>query len=249
MSERIQKVLSRAGLASRREGERLLEAGRVTVNGRVVTRLGTRVEPRDRLALDGKPVRLRRPTYLLMYKPRGCITTMSDPQGRPSVRDLLPEQGPRVFPVGRLDYASEGLLLFTNDGELAQALMHPSSRIAKVYQVKVRGVPGGQALARLRQPFRLAGRRTRPATVHLMRAGNNAILEIVLTEGRKNQIREMCWRIGHPVMRLRRIAVGPLKDETLGSGACRPLTAGEVEALRALALGEHVHERRAGEAG
>ena len=232
MSERIQKILSRAGIASRREGERLLRAGRVTVNGRVISRLGSRVEVGDQLALDGRVVRIGRPVYLLMYKPRDCVTTLSDPQGRPTVRDRLPPLDVRVFPVGRLDYASEGLLLFTNDGGLAQALLHPASHVPRTYLAKVRGVPDGVALRRLRQPFRIDGRLTRPAGVRLVRAGHHGVVEITLTEGVKNQIREMFWRVEHPVLRLRRVAIGPLRDRSLAAGDCRHLAPGEVVLLK-----------------
>lgn len=234
MSERIQKVLSRAGVASRREGERLLTAGRITVNGHVITRLGTRIEPGDHLALDGRRVQVGRATYLLMYKPRSCVTTLADPQNRPTVRDLLPPMDVRVFPVGRLDYASEGLLLFTNDGDLAQALLRPANLVPKVYSAKVRGVPDAPALKRLRQPFEIDGRRTRPAGVRLLRTGRHAVLEVTLIEGVKNQIREMFWRVKHPILRLRRIAIGPLRDPALAAGACRHLTTEEVAALRAI---------------
>jgi len=148
MKERIQKALSHAGIASRREAERLLADGRIQVNGEVVTAPGTCVEPEDRIEVDGKPVtRHREPVYLLMYKPRGCVTTMSDPLGRPTVAEYLPPGSRRLFPVGRLDYNSEGLLLFTDDGDLAQALMRPGSGVPKIYQVKVCGRPDGQACA------------------------------------------------------------------------------------------------------
>ncbi|MFQ5718921.1 MAG: pseudouridine synthase [Acidobacteriota bacterium] len=233
MTERIQKVLSHAGVVSRREGERLLTAGRITVNGRVVTRLGTRIRPQDQLAVDGQSVRRIAPTYLLMYKPRNVVTTLSDPEGRATVGDLLPRLDVRVFPVGRLDYASEGLLLFTNDGALAQALLRPATHVPKIYSVKVRGLPDPGSLRRLRQPFRLAGRRTRPAAVRLVRGGPRSVVEVTLVEGVKNQIREMFWRVGHPVLRLRRIAIGPLRDAGLASGSCRHLTAEEVTALGA----------------
>jgi 23S rRNA pseudouridine2605 synthase len=233
VKERVQKLLSRAGVASRREAERLLAAGRIRVNGRVVTEPGTQVEPTDRVEVDGAPIRCSgHSTYLLMYKPRGCVTTMSDPQGRPTVADFLPRKTPRLFPVGRLDYDSEGLLLFTNDGELAQALMRPGSSVPKTYQVKVRGRPDPEALERLRQPFRIGGRLTRPARVEIQLQRRHTVLTITLTEGRKNQVREMCHKIQHPVMRLRRVGYGPLRDPFLRPGQTRELRAAEVEALR-----------------
>ena len=231
--ERIQKVLSHAGVASRREAERLLADGRIRVNGEVVRRLGTRVGPGDRLEVDGR--RVRAPTsfhYLLMNKPRQAMTTRSDPQGRRTVMDLLPPLPVRVFPVGRLDYASEGLLLFTNDGDLAQALMRPAGHVTKTYRVKVRGLPEATTLERLRRPFRLEGRPTQPAEVRLLRADRNAQLAISIAEGRRNQVREMLRRVGHPVMRLKRIAYGPISDDRLRSGAVRSLRPSEVERLR-----------------
>jgi 23S rRNA pseudouridine2605 synthase len=167
-----------------------------------------------------------------MYKPRGCVTSMSDPQGRPTVAEFLPAGSRRLFPVGRLDYDTEGLLLFTNDGALAQALMRPGSGVPKVYQVKVRGRPDGSALARLCQPFRIGGRPTRPVRVDLQHQRRHTVLTITLTEGRKNQVREMCQRIRHPVMRLRRIGYGPLRDPSLRPGQSRRLKPDEVEALR-----------------
>jgi pseudouridine synthase len=233
MTERIQKVLSHSGIAPRREAERLLADGRVRVNGEVVTVPGTCVEPEDCIEVDGQPVRRHRePIYLLLYKPRGCVTTMSDPLGRPTVAEYLPAGTGRLFPVGRLDYNSEGLLLFTNDGDLAQALMRPDSLVPKVYQVKVRGRPDGRTLERLRQPFRIGGRLTRPAEVNLRVQRRHTVLTITLTEGRKNQVREMCKRIQHPVMRLRRIAYGPLRDLSLRPGQARRLNRAEVEALK-----------------
>jgi pseudouridine synthase len=233
VKERIQKVLSHAGVASRREGERLLAAGRIRVNGVVVMEPGTKVDADDRIEVDGNLVRLdREPRYLLMYKPRGCVTTLSDPEGRPTVMAHLPTAGPRVFPVGRLDYDTEGLLLFTNDGDLAQALMRPRQGVAKVYQAKVQGLLEPATLARLRRPFRLDGRPTRPARVEVLYQRRHTVLQITLTEGRRNQVRELCRRVGHPVMRLRRVAYGPLYDPSLRPGQTRPLQPAEVMALR-----------------
>lgn len=231
--ERIQKVLSHAGIASRREGERLLQAGRIRVNGTVVTELGLRVSPADRIEVDGQPVaRGRRPLYVLLYKPRACVTTLSDPQGRTTVADFLPDSDVRVFPVGRLDYDSEGLLLFTNDGELAQALMRPESHVPKTYLVKARGQLDSRALARLRRPFFIDGRQTLPAQVEVQHRNRHSVLRITLMEGRKHQIREMCQRVDHPVLRLRRISYGPLKDPTLRPGQTRPLSREEVLLLK-----------------
>lgn len=232
--ERIQKVLSHAGVASRREGERLMEEGRIKVNGTVVRQPGLRVTPQDHIQVDGRPVdQGQRPRHLLMYKPRGCVTTLSDPQGRPTVADCLPPGQMRIFPVGRLDYDSEGLLVFTNDGELAQALMRPQSHLPKTYLTKVRGRLESAALARLRRPFELDGRLTRPAAVEIEhRAARHTTLRITLTEGRKHQVREMCRRVDHPVLRLRRVTYGPLHDPSLRPGQTRPLSSEEVHALR-----------------
>lgn len=231
--ERIQKVLSHAGVASRREGERMLQAGRITVNGKVVQELGCQVTASDRIEVDGQPViRGRRPQYLLMYKPRSCVTTLSDPEGRPTVADFLPAGNIQLFPVGRLDYGSEGLLLFTNDGELAQALMRPATHVPKTYLVKMSGQMSPESLSRLRQPFRLEGRMTRPAQVDIQHRNRHTVAHITLTEGRKHQIREMCQRVGHPVLRLRRITYGPLHDPQLRPGQTRPLTFEEVTALK-----------------
>ena len=227
--QRIQKVLSHAGVASRREGERLLQAGRIRVNGTVVTELGLRVSPADRIEVDGQPVaRGRRPLYVLMYKPRGCVTTLADPQARVTVADFLPDTGVKLFPVGRLDYDSEGLLLFTNDGELSQALMRPETHVPKTYLVKVRGQVDSRALARLRRPFHIEGRNTLPAQAEVQHRNRHTVLRIILIEGRKHQIREMCRRIDHPVLRLRRVTYGPLKDPALRPGQTRHLTREEV---------------------
>ncbi|MFQ5669782.1 MAG: pseudouridine synthase [Acidobacteriota bacterium] len=246
MSLRIQKFLSHAGVASRRESERLLAAGRIRVNGRVVREPGTKVFPDETVEVDGRLVNPSSPPiYLLMYKPRGCVTTMSDPKGRQTVVSFLPAQGPRIFPVGRLDYNSEGLLLFTNDGEMAQALMHPAGKVPKLYLIKVRGLPTPGSLQRLRQPFRLGGRRTRPARVQIRSQHRNAVLTVELSEGRCNQIREMFHRVNHPVMRLRRIAYGPLCAPSLRAGETRHLTLAEVQALRD-AVGRQEHHLLAG---
>ncbi|MCZ6601130.1 MAG: pseudouridine synthase [Acidobacteria bacterium] len=231
--QRIQKVLSHAGVASRREGERLLQAGRIRVNGTVVTELGLRVSPADRIEVDGQPVaRGRRPLYVLMYKPRGCVTTLSDPQGRTTVADFLPDSDVQLFPVGRLDYDSEGLLLFTNDGELAHSLMRPETHVPKTYLVKVRGQVDARALARLRRPFHIEGRHTLPAQAEVQHRNRHTVLRIILMEGRRHQIREMCRRIDHPVLRLRRVSYGPLKDPGLRPGQTRHLSREEVLLLK-----------------
>ncbi|MFQ5766831.1 MAG: pseudouridine synthase [Acidobacteriota bacterium] len=242
MNERLQKLLSRAGILSRRRCEALMAEGRIRVNGQVVRTPGTKASRSDHILIDGRPVPLNRaPDYLLMYKPRGCMTTLSDPEGRTTVCDYLPPVGRHLFPVGRLDYASEGLLLFTNDGELAQSLMRPSHGVPRLYLVKVKGIPGPHHLQQLRRPFRLQGRLTRPAQIEVRSAHRNAVLEVTLTEGKKHHIREMFRRVGHPVIRLRRIAYGPIRDRALRPGRTRLLTSQEVRALRA-SVSDLAHE-------
>lgn len=242
MSDRLNLALARAGVASRRAADRLIVEGRVTVNGRVVRILGSRVEPgRDRIEVDGRRIGAppARHTYLMLHKPRGCVTTMRDPEGRPTVHSLLRGVAARVFPVGRLDYHSEGLLLLTDDGELARALMHPSTGVTKTYRAKVRGVPPPEALARLARGIRVDGRPTRPATVELIRrTGTTAWVELVLQEGRKRQVRRMLEAVGHPVQRLRRTRYDGLDLGTLPPGRFRPLTAREVASLRRSARSE-----------
>jgi len=234
MKERLQKALARAGVASRRAAEDLIREGRVDVNGKTVTRLGTSVDPSlDAIRVDGKPI--RKPAaevYLMLNKPRGYVTTLRDPQGRPTVLDLLPSRAARVFPVGRLDYQTEGLLLLTNDGELAAALMHPRHGVEKTYLAKVRGNPESAELERLTEGVVLDGRRTLPARARVVRRAPNAWLQVGIREGRKHQVRRMLASIGHPVMKLKRVAYGGLTLGRLPVGAYRTLTTPELAALR-----------------
>jgi pseudouridine synthase len=233
--ERLQKVLAAAGVCSRRAAERLIEAGRVRVNGSVVTRLGTRVDPAgDSIEVDGKPIgsRPERRTYVALHKPRGYVTTLSDPEGRPSVADLITNVGARVFPVGRLDFQSEGLLLVTDDGELARDLMHPGTGVGKTYAVKVRGRPEATALSRLARGIRLDGRLTLPARLHLVKPGANSWLEVTVVEGRKHLVRRMLRSVGHPVVRLRRIRYDGIRLGRLAPGEWRHLSDAEVTRLR-----------------
>lgn len=243
--ERLQKVLSRAGIASRRAAEELIRDGRVTIGDRVAV-LGDRVEPRGRgtetVRVDGEPVaQTAAALYVLLNKPTGHVTTRSDPQGRPTVMDLLPERWHgRLKPVGRLDYRTEGLLLLTDDGDLANRLTHPRFGCSKRYLIKVRGFPGREALERLGRGMFIAGRRTapaRPRQVRTRRGGRSARSsswwELELREGKTRQIREMFFRVGHPVQRLRRVAIGRLEDAGLRSGNWRELSPGEVTLLRA----------------
>ena len=238
--ERLQKILSAAGVASRRLSESLIQQGRVSVNGTVVTELGTKADPaRDDVRVDGRRVRVEsRRRYILLNKPRGYVTTRSDPQGRRTVMDLLTGVREYVYPVGRLDYDSEGLLLLTNDGELAARLMHPSHDVERVYEARVRGVPDARAVDRLARGITLDGRRTAPARVGTPEPRTSAtgvsqaMIEIALHEGRKHQVRRMFEAVGHPVVRLRRIRIGPIGDESLTTGHYRDLTARELATLR-----------------
>jgi 23S rRNA pseudouridine2605 synthase len=237
---RLQKVLSAAGVASRRTAETLITQGRVSVNGAVVTELGTKADPdSDDIRVDGRRVKKpQRPRYLLMYKPRGYITSRSDPEQRPTVIDLLAKGGVReyVYPVGRLDFDSEGLLLLTSDGELASRLTHPRHEVEREYEVRVRGVPDAHALSRLMRGVTIEGRRTAPARVTVTRViegerGPQAMLSFVIHEGRNRQVRNMCEAVGHPVVRLRRVRIGPIVDDHIRPGEFRDLTSKEVAAL------------------
>ncbi len=241
--ERVQKVLSRAGIASRRKAEDLIRSGRVTVNGEVCT-LGVRVDPeRDWVKVDGRTVlRPRAHHTILLNKPSGYLTTVSDPEGRKTVLDLVPPRFRRgLFPVGRLDLQTEGVLLLTTDGELAEKVTHPRHGCTKTYRVKVRGIPADSVLTRLRAGIVLDRKRTAPIELAAWRQArtrgkrqltNNSWWTVVLGEGRNRQIREMFDRVGHPVLKLKRIAVGPISATGLPVGACRELEAEEVAALR-----------------
>jgi pseudouridine synthase len=241
MAERLQKILSAAGIASRRTAETLIAQGRVTVNGRTVTEPGTKASLEDDdIRVDDRRVKgVQRRRYILLYKPRGYITTRSDPERRPTVIDLLVKGGVReyVYPVGRLDYDSEGLLVLTSDGELAALLTHPRHGIEREYEVRVRGVPDQHDLDRLSRGISLEGRRTAPAVVELTKVidaekGQQALLSFVIREGRNRQVRNMCDAIGHPVVRLRRKRIGPITDEHIRPGEFRDLTPREVAMLR-----------------
>ena len=235
---RLQKLIAAAGVASRRAAESLMREGRVTVNGAVVSTPGARADPAaDDVRVDGRRLGAGRRRYLLLNKPRGVVTTRDDPERRRTVMHLLSGVRESVYPVGRLDYDSEGLLLLTNDGELAARLTHPRHRVERVYEARVRGVPDAAALKRLAGGVVVGGRRTLPATASLVsagrgRAGDQSLIRIGVAEGRKRQIRYMCESVGHPVVRLRRVAIGPIRDRTLRPGQFRDLTPGEVAALR-----------------
>jgi 23S rRNA pseudouridine2605 synthase len=228
--ERLQKVLARAGVASRRACEELIVEGRITVNG-AVAELGRRIDVSvDIVELDGAPLALDPGlVHYLLNKPIGVLTTASDPHGRPTVIDLVPAD-PRVFPVGRLDADTEGLLLMTNDGELAHRLTHPSFGVDKEYLAEVQGVPGPDALRRLRQGVELDDGMTAPAVVGVV---GPSVLRIVIHEGRNRQVRRMCEAVGHPVRRLVRTRIGPVTDSRLRPGRWRPLETDELRALAA----------------
>ena len=232
--ERLQKILSQAGIASRRASEQLMLEGRVSVNGATVLELGTKADAsRDDIRVDGRRIKIpERHLYLLLNKPRGYVTTRSDPQKRPTVIDLLVGVREYVYPVGRLDYDSEGLLILTNDGDLAARLTHPRHGVARVYEASVLGVPDEHDMKRLAKGVTIDGQRTGPAEV--MSLGPSR-LRITVREGRNRQVRKMCDAIGHPVNELRRVAIGPLRDARLKVGKWRALTAHEVERLRAAA--------------
>ncbi|MGE5357942.1 MAG: pseudouridine synthase [Bacteroidales bacterium] len=235
--ERLQKILSAAGVASRRAAEKLIVEGRVSVNGATVTELGSRADPQvDDIRVDGRRIAKPRRRYIALYKPRGYVSTRSDPEHRPTVIELVGGED-YLYPVGRLDYDSEGLLLLTNDGELAERLTHPRYGVEREYEARVRGVPEPNDIRRLEQGVIVEGRRTAPAKVHLVETGrgargDQAVLSVVLHEGRTRQVRNMCDAVGHPVVRLRRVRVGPILIEGLKPGTFRELSAAEVAALQ-----------------
>ena len=244
------KIPSPLRVASRRRAEALIQSGLVAVNGQVITELGFKVEPgRDRVTVDGRVVSpAAERIYLMLNKPKGYITSNRDPHGRQTVLDLLPVGLPRVFPVGRLDYNTTGLLLLTNDGELAFALAHPSHEVLKIYRAKVKGVPDQVALEKLRTGVRLEDGLTLPAEVDIIEAkAGNAILSIGLREGRKRQVRRMCQAVGYPVLELTRVALGPLELGDLPRGDYRRLTAAEIKALEEVAQPVRKREEGKGE--
>lgn len=236
--ERLQKVMAQAGIASRRHAEQMILDGRVQVNGEKVVTLGTKVLPADRILVDGREINSIRETYsyYLLHKPAGYITSAKDPQGRRTVMDLLLKVKQRVYPVGRLDYDTSGLLVLTNDGELAHRLMHPSFGVEKTYQVEVEGTVPPQALLRLERGIELEDGKTTPAQVQVIsRKGQGSLqrLEITIHEGRNRQVRRMFEAIGYPVVTLKRIRFGPLQLEAdLNLGKYRSLTDQEVTQLR-----------------
>jgi len=239
-AERLQKIIAAAGIASRRGAEELIRNGLVTVNGHKITELGSKADPaQDHIRVKGKLLRgPERRIYLLMNKPKGCVTTLRDPENRPTVIDLLPRVGARVYPVGRLDYSSEGLLVLTNDGELASRLMKAGS-VPKTYLVKVAGSPTETALARLREGISIPSERgkrvkTAPAKIRLLHPAANPWYEVTLIEGKNRQIRRMFEEIGHHVEKIKRVRYGPLELD-VHPGKFRYLTAQEVARLKSAA--------------
>ena len=234
-AERLQKILSKAGITSRRKAEELILQGRVSVNGRVVKELGAKaVLGKDDICLDGEAIKPEAEKVVVaLFKPRNCVTTLHDPQGRATVADLVKGISVRVYPVGRLDYDAEGLLLLTNDGDLAHRLQHPRYKVAKTYLVKIRGRPPEEALTQLQQGIRLEDVITAPAELHVLEDDNKATwLTLTLREGRNHQVKRMCAAVGCPVLKLRRTQIGPIDLGNLQPGRSRTLRAREVRALR-----------------
>ena len=227
MEERLQKILARAGFSSRRGAEELIRQGKVTIDGQVVTEMGVRVDPDlHRIECNGLPVNQEEEkVYIMLNKPTGYLSTLSDPQGRPIVTDLLEDVSARVFPVGRLDFDTEGMLLLSNDGELSQQILHPSFEINKTYIATVSGNPSRKKLAELERGIELEGRRTWPARIKVLSAGpKKTTIEIIIHEGRKRQVRKMFAAIGHRVVALERVAYGGLRLGDLPRGRYRFLT-------------------------
>lgn len=236
--ERLQKVIAHAGFASRRKAEQLILEGKVKVNGEVVTELGVKVSSSDRIEVEGIPVEKEEPVYFLLYKPTGVISSVKDDKGRKAVTDFIPEVKQRVYPVGRLDYDTSGLLLLTNDGEFANLLMHPRNEIEKVYVAKVKGIPLREQLKTLEKGIKLEDGKTAPAKVKIIsidKRKQTAIVELTIHEGRNRQVRRMLEAIGHPVIKLKRERYAFLTLKGMKAGEVRELTPHEVKQLRFMA--------------
>jgi 23S rRNA pseudouridine2605 synthase len=232
MMERLQKILSRAGIASRRGAEKVLAERRITVNGETVTELGTKADvEKDDIRVDGVRIRPpKTPVYLLLNKPIGAVATRHDPEGRRTVMDLVPPVA-GLFPVGRLDVTTEGLILLTNDGAFGERISHPRYEVPRVYRAKVRGVPDAGTLARLTEGVRVEGDLLRADRVRVIDADNNAWVEVTLHEGKKHEVRRLLEAVGHPVSKLKRVAIGPVTDRGLEPGHYRHLTPEEIKGL------------------
>jgi 23S rRNA pseudouridine2605 synthase len=250
--ERLQKIIAHAGFASRREAETMIREGRVTVNGRVAE-LGSKADPaRDHVKVDGKLITRAEPhRYILLYKPKEVMTTVEDPQGRKTVIQLVKGVRERIYPIGRLDFHSEGLILLTNDGDLAFKVSHPKHGSVKTYHVKVRGVPEDRLVDKLQRGITIDGKRTLPCEISRMKTTGrnddegNSWFEVLLREGRTQQIRKMFQAVGHPVSKLRRVAIGPISDPKLTPGDWRELTPREVKMLGSMQEPAKVKPRRA----
>ncbi len=234
MEERIQKIIAQMGIASRRKAEEMIAEGRVTVNGKIAL-IGEKAElSKDHIKVDGKLLIRREPkVYLMFNKPKNVVTSLADPQGRPTIKDYLKGIRYRVFPVGRLDFDSEGLLFLTNDGDFTNAVLHPSRKIPKTYMVKVKGIIDDNKINKLRQGVRLEDGRTLPAKVKFTRQSeNNSWIEIAITEGKKRQVRRMVEAVGHPALKLRRVSINGIRLSGLKIGELRPLTERELRELK-----------------
>jgi 23S rRNA pseudouridine2605 synthase len=237
--ERLQKVIARAGIASRRKAEELITGGKVKVNGQIVKELGTKVSSSDKVEVNEIPIQKEIPVYFLLYKPRGVISSVLDDKGRKVVTDFFPNIKERIYPVGRLDYDTSGLIIMTNDGEFANVLMHPRGEIEKVYVAKTKGIPSKENLRKLEKGIMLDDGKTAPAKVKVLSMDNKkqtAIIEITIHEGRNRQVRRMFEAIGHEVLKLKRERYGFLTLGGLTAGDARELTPHEVKQLRALAM-------------
>ncbi|MGM7721332.1 23S rRNA pseudouridine(2605) synthase RluB [Metabacillus sp. Hm71] len=242
--ERLQKVIAHAGIASRRRAEQLILEGKVKVNGKIVKELGTKVGDHDQVEVEGIPLEREEPVYLLLYKPTGVISAVKDDKGRKVVTDFFPYIKQRIYPVGRLDYDTSGLLLLTNDGEFANSLMHPRYEIEKTYVAKVKGIPLREKVKQLERGIHLEDGKTAPAAVKVLsidKKKQTSIVEMKIREGRNRQVRRMLEAIGHPVLKLKRERYAFLDLKGLSTGDSRELSPHEVKQLRALAQhGSHV---------
>ncbi|MBA4537314.1 rRNA pseudouridine synthase [Bacillus aquiflavi] len=237
--ERLQKVIAHAGVASRRKAEQLIIDGKVKVNGKIVTELGAKVSASDRVEVNGIPIEKEEPVYFLFYKPRGVISSVKDDKGRKVVTDYFPEMDQRIYPVGRLDYDTSGLLLLTNDGEFANLLMHPRGGIEKVYVAKIKGIPQKEILRTLERGVHLEDGKTAPAKAKLLsldKRKQTAIVELTIHEGRNRQVRRMFEKLGYPVLKLKREQYAFLTLHGMKTGDIRELTPHEVKQLRTIAL-------------
>ena len=235
MKERLQKIIRNSGIASRREAEKWITSGRISIDGVIVTELGTQADQETQvICIDGVPLRKSEShVYYLFYKPTSVVTTLHDPQGRPTIVDFIKEIPERIFPVGRLDQDTEGLLVLTNDGNLMNGLLHPSREIPKIYQVKVKGIPDEKTLNDLRNGVELTDGKTAPAKVKFLKSEKDtALLEIIIHEGKNRQVRRMVGTVGFPAVALKRIGFAFLRLDGLTSGSFRPLSQEEVNRLR-----------------